>query len=100
MTLHPAASRGRVLRRKGAPCCDWQTRGYGISGSPTTAVPTTCSFSRLPARGRLIRNRAGQWVMLAFRNLVAGSFVGEISDPMPVNWKADGSGLVAAGGGW
>ncbi len=38
--------------------------------------------------------------MLAFRNLEAGSFVGEISDPMPVNWKADGSGLVAAGGGW
>ena len=33
--------------------------------------------------------------MLAFRNLEAGGFVGEISDPMPVSWAADGSALVA-----
>jgi beta-fructofuranosidase len=45
--------------------------------------------------GRLIRNRAGQWVMLAFRNVGAGGFVGEISDPIPVAWATDGSGLVA-----
>jgi beta-fructofuranosidase len=45
--------------------------------------------------GRLIRDRAGQCVMLAFRNLAAGGFVGEISDPMPVRWAADGSALVA-----
>jgi beta-fructofuranosidase len=44
--------------------------------------------------GRLVRNRAGQWVMLAFRNLGPdGSFVGELTDPMPVGWAADGSTL-------
>ena len=32
--------------------------------------------------------------MLAFRNLEASGFVGEISDPMPVSWAADGSALV------
>ena len=45
--------------------------------------------------GRLVRNRGGEWVMLAFRNLEAGGFVGEISDPMPVSWTADGSALIA-----
>ena len=45
--------------------------------------------------GRVVRDRAGQWVMLAFRNVEAGSFVGEISDPMPLRWAADGSALVA-----
>ncbi len=45
--------------------------------------------------GRLIRDRAGRWVMLAFRNLTAnGRFVGEITDPMPVSWGRDGGGLV------
>lgn len=45
--------------------------------------------------GRLIRDRAGRWVMLAFHNVEAGGgFVGEISDPIPVSWAADGSGLV------
>ena len=37
--------------------------------------------------GRLIRDRAGQWVMLAFRNLGPdGNFIGELTDPMPVSW--------------
>ncbi len=45
--------------------------------------------------GRLVRDRAGQWVMLAFRNLEADGFVGAISDPTPVSWTADGSALVA-----
>jgi beta-fructofuranosidase len=44
--------------------------------------------------GRLVRDRAGQWVMLAFCNLEVGGFVGEISNPMPVSWAADGSALV------
>jgi hypothetical protein len=35
--------------------------------------------------------------MLAFRNLEAGGFVGEISDPTPVSWAGDGSALVAVG---
>ena len=47
--------------------------------------------------GRLVRDRAGQWVVLAFHNLEAGGFVGEISDPMAVSWTADGSGLIRSG---
>ena len=44
--------------------------------------------------GRLIRDHSGQWVMLAFENrTTGGTFVGELSDPMPVAWGADG--LVA-----
>ena len=40
--------------------------------------------------GRLIQDRSGQWVMLAFRNLDPdGGFVGEITDPMPVYWTDD-----------
>lgn len=47
--------------------------------------------------GRLIRDRAGRWVLLAFEHADgSGGFVGEISDPMPVSWAADGSGLVVA----
>jgi beta-fructofuranosidase len=45
--------------------------------------------------GRLIRDRDGQWVLLAFRNLGPdGGFVGEITDPMPVHWDLDGTALV------
>jgi beta-fructofuranosidase len=41
--------------------------------------------------GRLIQERDGAWVLLAFRNLgVDGEFGGEITDPIPVAWGADG----------
>jgi beta-fructofuranosidase len=37
--------------------------------------------------GRLTQDRAGAWVMLAFRHVdEAGEFVGEITDPIPVRW--------------
>ena len=53
---------------------------------------------RWPARsysGRLIRDRGGRWVLLAFRNLGPdGGFVGEITDPMPVSWDRVGEALV------
>lgn len=40
--------------------------------------------------GRLIRDRSGSWVMLAFRHLDEdGEFVGEITDPIPVAWQGD-----------
>lgn len=40
--------------------------------------------------GRLIRNRDGHWVMLAFHNATAdGGWAGEISDPMPIRWDGD-----------
>ena len=44
--------------------------------------------------GRLIRDRAGRWVMLAFRNRGRdGRFIGELTDPVPVQWADDGSAL-------
>lgn len=36
--------------------------------------------------GRLIQDRTGQWVLLAFRNTEDDQFVGEISEPLPVRW--------------
>ncbi|MFI6742282.1 hypothetical protein ACIBI9_56050 [Nonomuraea sp. NPDC050451] len=34
--------------------------------------------------GRLVRDRAGAWVLLAFRHTDGGGFIGEITDPIPV----------------
>ena len=46
--------------------------------------------------GRLIRDRTGRWLMLAFHNLEQrGGFVGEITNPMPVSWAEDGTRLIA-----
>jgi beta-fructofuranosidase len=36
--------------------------------------------------GRLVRDRHGQWVLLGFRNGTGTDFVGEIADPIPVEW--------------
>ncbi len=44
--------------------------------------------------GRLVRDPSGRWVMLAFRHVdSSGSFVGEIADPVPITWNADGTAL-------
>jgi beta-fructofuranosidase len=41
--------------------------------------------------GRLVRDRAGAWQLMAFRNIdAAGVFEGAITDPMPVRRGADG----------
>ena len=41
--------------------------------------------------GRVIQNRSGQWVMLAFENSTeGGGFVGRLSDPLPVAFAANG----------
>ncbi len=38
--------------------------------------------------GRILRDRDGQYVMLAFENSTAdGQFVGSLSDPLPVSWE-------------
>ncbi|MFJ8816491.1 glycoside hydrolase family protein [Amycolatopsis thermoflava] len=47
--------------------------------------------------GRLVQDRQGRWCFLAFRNTGRdGEFVGELTDPMPVSWSADGNRLVLA----
>ena len=40
--------------------------------------------------GKLVRRRDGDWCLLAFRNVTDDGFVGEITDPIPVRWGADG----------
>ncbi len=44
--------------------------------------------------GKLVADRTGRWQLLAFRNRgPGGSFVGGVSDPVPVGWREDGRGL-------
>jgi beta-fructofuranosidase len=43
--------------------------------------------------GRLIQDRQGRWVLLGFHNRdERGGFVGELSDPIPVEWTDDAEG--------
>ena len=46
----------------------------------------------------MLRRRSdGQWLLFAFRNVGAdGSFIGGVTDPMPVAWEGDR--LVVQGG--
>jgi beta-fructofuranosidase len=77
---HPAGATGGV----------WAVRGDSLLGpfDPARAVPVT--DHRLYS-GRLVRDPADRWVMLAFRNDDgAGGFVGELSDPIPVTAAPDG----------
>jgi len=47
--------------------------------------------------GRLIKDRSGNWMMLAFRNTDPhGRFIGELTDPMPVAWNGDATALVVS----
>ncbi|WP_104161538.1 glycosyl hydrolase family 32 [Arthrobacter sp. ZGTC212] len=49
--------------------------------------------------GRAVRNREGQWVLLAFENVDAeGTFISGISDPLPLEWAPDGSLCLAPTG--
>ncbi len=51
--------------------------------------------------GKLVRDRAGHWQLLAFRNRDAsGGFTGGLIDPLSVGWDDTGTALeLAAGGG-
>ena len=81
-----------------------ERRAAGIEGGiwcvPSDSVTGPFDLSRAVRitderyySGRLIRDRSGQWVMLAFRNQdESGRFAGEITDPMPVDWAAGPAG--------
>lgn len=48
--------------------------------------------------GRLVQNRSGDWVLLAFHNTaIDGSFGGYLSDPMPMALADDGTLRLAVG---
>ena len=84
-----------------------ERRAAGVEGGiwcvPTASVTGPYDVARARRvtgeslySGRLIRDRSGSWVMLAFRNGVDGAFVGGLSPPMPVAWADDGARLVLA----
>ncbi|HEY8720740.1 glycosyl hydrolase family 32 [Pengzhenrongella sp.] len=54
--------------------------------------------------GRLVQDQAGTWWLLAFLHTAPdGSFVGQLSDPMPVQWGDDGrlwAGQQASASAW
>jgi len=76
----------------------WSAPGESVLGPFDLSQATPVTSEHLYS-GRLIRDRAGQWVMLAFRDRDAqGSFGGEITDPIPVHWAADGAGLTGGAG--
>jgi beta-fructofuranosidase len=72
----------------------WWVRCESVLGPFDVARSVPVAGAELYS-GRLIRDRGGQWVLLAFRNLGPdGGFVGEITDPMPVSWDRVGEALV------
>ncbi|HEU4346984.1 MAG TPA: glycosyl hydrolase family 32 [Actinoplanes sp.] len=83
-------------RSTGATGGVWAVTGDSLLGpfDISRAEPLT---DRSLYSGRLIRDPAGQWVMLAFRNDDGrGGFIGELADPMPVTATPEG---IRVGGG-
>lgn len=81
-------------RRAGRPGGIWAVP----AGSPTGPFATEDARLIVDERlysGRMIRDRSGALVMLAFENSTSdGQFVGSLSDPVRVGWDADESGLI------
>jgi len=68
----------------------WAVTGGSLLSpfDPSMAHPVTDSALY---SGRLVRDPDGCWVLLAFRNFDAhGAFIGELSDPMPVELTSAG----------
>lgn len=86
--LHPelAAHRREVEIRGGI----WVANAESLAGGFDIANARLLSDDRLYS-GRLVRNRQGNSMLLAFHNKDEnGEFVGEVSDPIPVGWDNDG----------
>jgi beta-fructofuranosidase len=49
--------------------------------------------------GRLVRDRSGRWVLLGFRDIEDGEFMGEIADPVPVTLQ-EGRVRIGQGAGY
>jgi len=73
---------------------DGQRGGIWVVNAPETAGQYDIATATLLAderlySGRLIRDRDGRWVMLAFYNDADGEFVGSVSDPRELRWDAE-----------
>lgn len=75
-----------VARRSGQPATGtYICRGPGLLGP--FAVPETVPLRRHSAlySGKLVRRRDERLALMGFVNMVDGEFVGEISDPLPID---------------
>jgi beta-fructofuranosidase len=82
-------------RRSGRPPGGiWAAAGGSALGPFDVAAAWPLTGPELYA-GRLIRDRGGQWVLLAFRNAGRGrAWAGGLSDPLPVRWESPPGGPV------
>ena len=84
-------------------CCDAPRLANGHKGeiggiwtAPVASVPGPFDIERATLladqrfyAGRLVQDRRGQWMLLAFRNEPGFAFEGGITDPLPVRWQGD-----------
>ena len=61
----------------------WVVPGESLTGPWDIAAATTFAHPSLYA-ARLVEERPGSWALLGFRDTEDGTFVGEITDPLPV----------------
>jgi beta-fructofuranosidase len=80
-------------RRSGTSGGVYAVPGESLLGPWDIASATPLGHPSLYA-ARLVQDRDGAWSILGFRDTENGTFVGEIPDPMPVQWSADGLQIV------
>lgn len=82
------AALSMARKRSGERGGVWAVAPDAVSGPYPVAEAALIAPERLYS-GRVVQDRTGGWVMLAFENLADdGDFVGRISDPLPVQWPA------------
>jgi len=75
--------------RQGEPGGIWAVEVDSPTGPWDVAAATLLARQELYS-GRVIRDRSGRWVLLAFENSTAdGGFIGSLSDPILLDWPAD-----------
>lgn len=80
------ASDMSAARKVGVTGGVWAAPAASLLGPYDVATAQQLTDSSLYS-GRLVRDRAGRWMLLAFHHDAPdGSFIGSISDPMPVRW--------------
>ncbi|GHF19097.1 glycosyl hydrolase family 32 [Pseudolysinimonas yzui] len=83
-TPHLAGERAARGERGGI----WVADAPGPAGYPVGEA--TRLLDERHYSGRAIRDRAGQWMLLAFENIGSdGEFVGRLSDPLPLSWAGE-----------
>ena len=94
----PAGAAVRLHDRRARPRAPG-ARGSGAASGRSSSTTSTGPYDVGRAHllhdeslyvGKLVRRRDGDWCLLAFRNVTPDGFGGEITDPVPVRWGADG----------